>query len=77
MSSSACRSMASPRATTLPRRSAGLNLDHVLKAARALSTARFKSDAVETGTGGLGLRVAGLRLWRVADVVVSSLLIVL
>ena len=69
--------IASAKARRAFRRSANGVVDQGLKALRALATARSTSARVETGTSALGVTVAGLMLWRVLTVEVSSLLMVL
>ena len=49
-------------------------LDQGLKALRALATATSTSSEVATGTSAFASRVAGLMLWRVLEVDLSSLL---
>lgn len=77
MNSPLYSAIASAKARSALRRSAIGVVDHGWKALRALATARSTSERVETGTSALGVMVAGLRLWRVLTVEVSSLLMVL
>ena len=66
--------IASAKATSFSLRSSTGTCDHGLAALRAAATALSTSSRVETGTSAFGSVVAGLMLWRVLEVEVSSLL---